>query len=244
MVLPFARIAEPQQPSNASTARINTWSIALYLVGYGFFGAGYIAYMTFMIAYVRDAGGGAIAQTAFWTLIGLGAFAQPWVWSSLMAKARSGRVTALLIGLTALGAVIPLLGRSAIAFAASAVVFGNAFFAVVSSSTAFARLNFHPGAWPRAVALMTIAFGVGQIVGPIVIGAISDATGDLSHALAMSAVVLLAGAALCLVHARRQRRKRRAATPETREAPLSSSHQTNRECCDDYFNPDHARNPR
>ena len=33
--------------------------VLIYLAGYFLFGAGYIAYMTFMIAYVRDAGGGA-----------------------------------------------------------------------------------------------------------------------------------------------------------------------------------------
>src|SRR5206468_2705050 len=36
--------------------------VLIYLTGYFLFGAGYIAYMTFMIAYVRDAGGGAAAQ--------------------------------------------------------------------------------------------------------------------------------------------------------------------------------------
>ena len=45
--------------------------VLVYLAGYFLFGAGYIAYMTFMIAYVRDSGGGAAAQSAFWSLIGL-----------------------------------------------------------------------------------------------------------------------------------------------------------------------------
>src|SRR5205807_8841893 len=35
--------------------------VLIYLTGYFLFGAGYIAYMTFMIAYVRDGGGGAAA---------------------------------------------------------------------------------------------------------------------------------------------------------------------------------------
>ena len=38
----------------------------IYLIGYFLFGAGYIAYMTFMVAYVRDAGA-ALAQSGFWT---------------------------------------------------------------------------------------------------------------------------------------------------------------------------------
>jgi len=52
--------------------------VAIYLVAYFLFGAGYIAYMTFMIAYVRDGGGGAAAQSLFWSLIGISAFVTPW----------------------------------------------------------------------------------------------------------------------------------------------------------------------
>jgi predicted MFS family arabinose efflux permease len=205
LVLPLARVAEPKPQASASGSRANTRAIAIYLLGYALFGAGYIAYMTFMVAYVRNAGGGELAQSAFWTCIGIGAFAQPWVWGSLMARARSGRVTALLIAITAVGALIPLMGTSPLILAISALVFGNAFFAVVSSTAAFARLNFQPDAWPRVIALMTVSFGIGQTLGPIAIGAITDAMGNLSYALSVSAAVLVAGVAACLAYAAIQR---------------------------------------
>ena len=46
---------------------------------------------------------------------------------------------------------------------------------------------------------MTISFGVGQTLGPIVVGAITDALGSLSYALNVSAALLALGAfaALC-----------------------------------------------
>jgi len=200
-LLPTLRMSEPKLPAGAASSPVRIAPILPYLTGYGLFGAGYIAYMTFMIAYVRDAGGGEWAQSAFWTCVGLGALAQPWVWGGVMAKARSGRVTALLIGITAVGALIPLIGDSPAILATSAVVFGNAFFAVVSSTTSFARLNYPPEAWPKAIALMTIAFGIGQIAGPIVTGAITDAVGSLSYALNVSGAVLVAGAAACMLYA-------------------------------------------
>jgi MFS family permease len=79
------------------------------------------------------------------------------------------------------------------------VVFGVAFFAVVGSTTAFVRFNYPPEVWPRAIAAMTISFGVGQTLGPIVVGAITDALGSLSYALNVSAALLALGAvaALC-----------------------------------------------
>ena len=168
----------------------------IYLAGYFLFGAGYIAYMTFMIAYVRDAGGGAAAQSAFWSLIGVSAFVTPWVWRRVLALDRGGLSTAIILGVNAFGAALPLFGHSPLLLAISALVFGVAFFAVVGSTTAFVRLNYPPSAWPKGIAAMTIAFGIGQTLGPIAVGAVTDAMGSLSYALNVSAAMLAVGAML------------------------------------------------
>ena len=68
--------------------------------------------------------------------------------------------------------------------------------AVVGSTTAFVRFNYPPAAWPTAIAAMTIAFGIGQTLGPIAVGAITDAMGSLSYALNVSAAMLALGAVL------------------------------------------------
>ena len=73
-------------------------------------------------------------------------------------------------------------------------MFGVSFFAVVGSTTAFVRFNYPPAAWPTAIAAMTIAFGIGQTLGPVVIGAITDAFGSLSYALNAGAAMLALGA--------------------------------------------------
>src|SRR5260370_34561004 len=80
---------------------------SIYLAGYFLFGAGYIAYMTFMIAYVRDAGGGAAAQSAFWCLIGLSAFVTPWVWRRVLARNSGGTRTAIILRVNRLGPAAP-----------------------------------------------------------------------------------------------------------------------------------------
>ena len=168
--------------------------VMIYLAGYFLFGAGYIAYMTFMIAYVRDLGGGASAQAAFWCLIGLSAFVTPWVWRGVLALDRGGLSTAIILAVNAIGAGLPILGHSVAWLAVSAVVFGVAFFAVVGSTTAFIRFNTPPAAWPAGIAAMTISFGIGQTLGPIVVGAITDALGSLTYALNVSAATLAVGA--------------------------------------------------
>ena len=180
----------------ATQTHFSIAKVAIYLVGYFLFGAGYIAYMTFMIAYVRDAGGGAAAQAGFWSLIGLSAFVTPWVWRRVLALDRGGLATAIILGVNAIGAALPIFGHSTVLLAVSAIVFGVAFFAVVGSTTAFVRFNYPPEAWPTAIAAMTIAFGIGQTLGPLAVGAITDALGSLSYALNVSAGLLALGAIL------------------------------------------------
>src|SRR5581483_8256392 len=124
-------------PATTEPARFSIRPILIYLAGYFLFGAGYIAYMTFMIAYVRDLGGGASAQAAFWSLIGVSAFVTPWVWRGVLALDRGGLSTAIILSVNAIGAGLPIFGHSITWLAVSAVVFGVAFFAVVGSTTAF-----------------------------------------------------------------------------------------------------------
>jgi predicted MFS family arabinose efflux permease len=198
MIIPLL-LAPFDSSAGIAAAEPTTFAIRpvlIYLIGYFLFGAGYIAYMTFMIAYVRDAGGGAAAQSAFWCLIGLSAFVTPWLWRGVLALDRGGISTAIILGVNAVGAGLPLFGHSTAWLAASALVFGVSFFALVGSTTAFVRFNYPPATWPAGIAAMTIAFGIGQTLGPTAVGAVTDAMGSLSYALNISAATLAAGAIL------------------------------------------------
>jgi predicted MFS family arabinose efflux permease len=181
---------------HAARIGFDVYPVLIYLAAYFLFGAGYIAYMTFMIAYVRDGGGGAPAQSLFWSLIGVSAFVTPWVWRRVLALDRGGLSTTIILGMNAIGATLPIFGHSPLLLAISALVFGIAFFAVVGSTTAFVRFNYPVEGWPAGIAAMTIAFGIGQTVGPIAVGAVTDALGSLSYALNVSAALLAVGAIL------------------------------------------------
>jgi predicted MFS family arabinose efflux permease len=198
LILPLllAPLGGATAANQATTIDFAAAPVLIYLIAYFLFGAGYIAYMTFMIAYVRDGGGGAPAQSLFWSLIGVSAFVTPWVWRRVLALDRGGLTTAIILGVNAIGAALPILGHSPVLLAISALVFGVAFFAVVGSTTAFVRFNYPPAGWPIGIAAMTISFGIGQTLGPIVVGAITDAMGSLSFALNVSAAMLALGAVL------------------------------------------------
>lgn len=199
MILPLllAPLGAGAAIDRAAPIQFSIRPVSIYLIGYFLFGAGYIAYMTFMIAYVRDGGGGAAAQSLFWSLIGVSAFVTPWLWHRVLAMDRGGLATSIILGVNAIGAALPIFGHSPLLLAISALVFGIAFFAVVGSTTAFVRFNYPSSAWPTSIATLTIAFGIGQTLGPIVVGAITDAMGSLSFALNVSAAMLATGAVLC-----------------------------------------------
>lgn len=194
LILTLKRIDTPFVAGNNATTRIALRNIWVYLFAYFCFGAGYIAYMTFMIAYVRSVGGSVWAQSVFWSLIGLGTLASPWLWRGLLARGQSGMTLAILLAINAVAAGLPLLGSSPLILGISAFVFGSVLFTMVGATTTFARFNYPAAAWPNAIAAMAVIFGVGQTLGPIATGAISDILGSLNSALNISAATLALGA--------------------------------------------------
>jgi predicted MFS family arabinose efflux permease len=166
------------------------------LCGYLFFGAGYIAYMTFMIAWVQGSGGRVSFQALFWAVIGLATMASPWLWTVILKRLLHGHAFAVLTGITAIGAMLPLLSDTVPALLASAALFGSAFFAVVAATTAFVRRNLPQVQWASAIGILTVVFGIGQMLGPVAIGLINDVMRNLSGGLWASVVLLFIAAML------------------------------------------------
>jgi len=168
----------------------------LVLASYCIFSVATIAYMTFMIAWLVNAGAGALVQGAFWTCLGLGGVASPFLWSWMLAGARGGRAIALLTAITFVAVMVGLFADGRALQFLSAFGFGSVLLAVVAGTTAFVRRNLSPAAWPSGVGAMTVAFGLGQMIGPVLSGAITDAAGDLLVGLIASAGLLVLAAAL------------------------------------------------
>jgi predicted MFS family arabinose efflux permease len=164
-------------------------------VSYGLFGAGYVAYMTFVIALLHDRGSGTGFQSLFWVVLGLTAAVASFLWRFLPNGLKGRQELALTNALTALGVLIILPSSSETLALLSAVFFGGAFLAVVGAVTMLARTLTPPGGWTRVIGTLTGAFALGQCTGPLVAGALSDRPGGIEAGLLLS-VVLLAGAAV------------------------------------------------
>jgi predicted MFS family arabinose efflux permease len=170
------------------------------LASYVLFGAGYIAYTTFIVAYLRSRlGFDAGEVTLFWGCAGVAATGAGFVWGPLLARLRGGRGVAAANAVVMLGAVLPVLQPTREAVFVSAVLFGGSFLIVPTSVTAFARKAVAPAAWTSGIAMLTTGFAIGQCVGPWVSGEVADRWYGVAGGLLLSGGVLALAAVIALV---------------------------------------------
>ena len=166
------------------------------LAGYAMFGVGYIGYMTFVIALLKEQGASGSDITVFYALLGLAVLASSRIWARMLDRYKGGQVLALLCALLGLATVLPALTSAWPVIIASGVLFGAVFLSLVASTTALVRHNLPQAAWAKGISAFTIVFAAGQIVGPTMVGWIADGPGGLARGLVFSAIALWMGAAL------------------------------------------------
>jgi len=166
------------------------------LAGYLMFGVGYIGYMTFVIALLREQGMAGHTITLFYAMLGLAVMASSRIWARMLDRYRGGQAMAILNALLGVATLLPALGNAPALMFVSGLLFGGIFLSVVASTTALVRHNLPQHAWSAGISAFTIVFALGQIVGPTVIGWIADGPGGLQRGLVFSALALFAGALL------------------------------------------------
>jgi predicted MFS family arabinose efflux permease len=191
---------ESANPTHAaSAAAVPTFQprrMGFALAGYTGFGVGYIGYMTFVIALLREQGASSSVITVFYAALGLAVVLGSRIWAGLLDRHRDGQAIGRLNALLGAATLIPALTAQPQLLLLSGVVFGAVFLSVVASTTAFVRHNLPPALWGVGISAFTIVFAAGQIVGPTVVGFIADGPGGLERGLVFSAVALWVGSAL------------------------------------------------
>ena len=182
--------------ASAAGAQFHWRDLGWALAGYGMFGVGYIGYMTFVVALLREQGASGTAVTVFYALLGVAVLVSSRVWAGLLDRHHGGGALARLCALLALATVLPALTSAWPVVLASGLVFGGVFLSVVASTTALVRHNLPQAVWAAGISAFTIVFAAGQIVGPTVVGWIADGPGGLARGLVFSAAALLVGAGL------------------------------------------------
>ena len=195
---PLNRWAPESLPSVAATRSAQpagkAWRPWLFaLLGYGCFGVGYIGYMTFVVALLREQGAMPSDITLFYAFLGIAVVVSSWVWAGLLNRYRGGQALSILSALLSVATVIPALTAAWPMMMLSGLIFGVVFLSLVASTTAMVKHNLPPEAWASGISAFTVIFALGQIVGPVVVGWIADGEGGLQRGLLFSALALLLG---------------------------------------------------
>jgi predicted MFS family arabinose efflux permease len=165
---------------------------------YLLFAAGYIAYITFLSAYLA-AHHASVAQVILtWALLGLAAVAAPAIWSRPFSTWPGARPLTTLLAVLSAAAATALIPAPLLAVTASAIGYGATFLAVPAAITALIRSATPPSQWTSTLATFTVIFAVGQISGPYLAGALADHYGT-GATLVWAAALCAAGAALSTI---------------------------------------------
>lgn len=188
-----------QEPS--SGARRNPWQPREYcpaLASYFLFGVGYIAYMTFVIAWMKVHGASAWEVALTWGTLGVFTMLAPMAWQVALSRWRASRTLAAALAVVSLGAALPLASTSLFAMLLSAALFGSGMFTAPSAVTALVKSSLPKATWGAAVAVFTAVFAIGQAIGPVLTGWLADATDSLYTGLAGSVLVLILAGAVAI----------------------------------------------
>ena len=184
-------VPPPASRAAAGAAPSRRWMV-LMLAAYFCAGWGFVINATFTVAIVEKqpllAGQGPWA----WLLVGLAATPAVFIWDRVAR--RTGDVGALVLafGLQIVGVLLPVLASGLAAALAGALLYGATFIGIVSLTLALVgrRSPANPG---KAMARLTLSYGVAQISAPALTGRMVEASGSFDAALWLTAAVLAAG---------------------------------------------------
>ncbi len=158
-------------------------------------GFGYVISATFIVAILDKLPLLAGQGGWIWVIVGLAAAPSSFAWDRI-ARAW-GEIAALLLAfaLQTVSIVLPALTANVALNLLGAVLYGGTFVGIVSLTLTLIGRRF-PANPAKAMARLTLSYGVSQMVAPAMAGYIAASTGSYRGALALTAVVMLLGMVL------------------------------------------------
>jgi MFS family permease len=182
--VPPATAADADAPSTA-------WMVVMQVM-YFCAGWGFVVGATFTVAIVERqpalAGQGPVA----WALVGLAATPAVALWDRVARRLGEWRALQIALLLQAAATVLPALSGSLAAALLSAFGYGATFIGIVSMTLALVgrRSPRNPG---KAMARLTLGYGLAQVLAPALSGWMAQRSGGWHGALWLTAAVLVAG---------------------------------------------------
>jgi len=162
-LVPAEQEPPPFRRSGART-RPNPRLVAL-IVAYGLFGFGYVITATFISTQVRLTPVLQWLEPYVWLTVGLAGLPSVAVWGWIAGRIGTARGFALACLAQGSGVALSVLGGGAAAVLLAAVLLGGTIMGITALGLVHAR-SLSSGDPRRSIALMTAAFGLGQMIGP------------------------------------------------------------------------------
>lgn len=185
---------EPAMGAQAAAATTDaSASLRLLTLAYGLFGFGYVITATFIVAIVRGSPQASPYEPVFWLVLGLAAVPSVALWLAVGRGIGVSKAFAVACLVEAVGVAASVSSSSVAALLLGSALLGGTFMGITALGLIAAR-GFAPAEARRWVAIATAAFGLGQIVGPVVAGYGFDFTGSffLPSMLAVAALCVSA----------------------------------------------------
>ena len=170
-------------------------------VSYGLFGFGYVITATFISVLVRQTPALAPVEPVVWLIVGIAAVPSVALWTWVGRRTGNPVAIALACLVEAAGIAATVLFHSAAAVLVGGALLGGTFMGITALGLITAReisLDRSGRDPRRMLALMTAAFGAGQMVGPAFGGYAASLTGSFTAPSLIAAVMLLLAAGLAL----------------------------------------------
>jgi predicted MFS family arabinose efflux permease len=189
------------EPASASTPYQHTqeppsrqWLLLMIAI-YFCAGFGFVVSATFTVAMVEKIPALAGWGSWVWVLVGVAATPACFVWDRV--SRRIGDMPALQLAFAGqiVSIVLPAVSDNAAVAVFSSALYGATFIGIVSLTlTVIGR--FYPDNPAKAMARLTLSYGVAQIIAPAITGYIAESTGSYQGGLLMAAFIMLVGMGL------------------------------------------------
>jgi predicted MFS family arabinose efflux permease len=165
------------------------------ITAYGLFGFGYVITATFLVTIVRGTSSIRALEPVIWAVFGVAAVPSVALWTRIATPLGIPATFAGACIVEAAGVLASVVWPSSAGVFLAAILVGGTFMGLTALGLMGARA-LATGDPRRVLALMTGAFGLGQIIGPVFAGVVSDQLGSFTAPSIVAAVALLAAALL------------------------------------------------
>jgi MFS family permease len=188
---PSAPLPQNHVKSGVHPAPSKIW-LTMLMSAYFCAGYGYVVSATFIVSMAEKLPTLANRGSVVWIIVGIAAIPACFIWDHIARKFGDARALLMAYALQTVSILLPCIAQNLGVWLLSSALYGATFIGIVSLTLALAGRHF-PGNSSKAMAKLTLGYGVAQILAPTLSAYLSHATGNYQSTLWLTACVMAVG---------------------------------------------------